>query len=82
MNSICPHCKGVFWELETEEPQKSAFKINFIRCATCKAPVGTMEYYNLHSKLEQIEKEVKELKSSTTYALNVIDENVRRLFHK
>lgn len=82
MISICPHCKGSFWELETEEPRKSAFKINFIRCASCKAPVGTMEYFNLYSMLEKLEKDIKKLDSSTTSQLAVIDENVRRLFRK
>lgn len=85
MLSKCPHCKSTLWELQTEEPRGSAFKINFIRCFSCKAPVGTMEYYNLHSTLEKIEKEVKYLKSSisnTTNMIQVIDENVRRLFNK
>ena len=64
MMSKCPHCNGMLWELETEEPRGSAFKINFIRCAGCKAPVGTMEYFNLHSDFEVLQKEVKKLEQA------------------
>lgn len=80
--SICPHCKSTFWELETEEPRNSAFKVNFIRCASCKAPIGTMEYFSIHSKLEKMEKDMTKFEHSITNQLQVIDENVRRLFRK
>ena len=73
------------WELVTEEPQGSAFKVNFVRCAGCKVPIGALEYFNLHSKLEQMDKEIKALKSSNSTissALQVIDQNIRLLFRK
>lgn len=56
MKSVCPHCKGIFWELYTESPYDSTVKVNFIRCKTCKAPIGVIDFYDIHSKLEKIEK--------------------------
>jgi len=75
MKSICPHCKGMFWEVETDEPRNSAFKVNFIRCAGCKAPIGVKDFFDTHSKLVEMEKSIKDL----TGLLHQIDENVRRL---
>lgn len=82
MNSVCPHCKGIFWELHTEEPQHCNFKVNFIRCSKCKAPVGVMDFFDTHTKLEKIEKLVGAMGTTVTSALNVIDQNIRRLFLK
>jgi len=82
MLSKCPHCSGMFWEIETEEPRNSAFKVNFIRCASCKAPVGTMEYFNIYSMLEKLEKDIKKLESSVNGQLQTIDYNVRLLAQK
>lgn len=79
--SKCGFCGSLGrWELSTEEPNGSAFKINFIRCAACKVPVGVTGYYDVHSKIDRVEKLLKSFKDSATFSLSVLDENIRRLF--
>lgn len=80
--SKCGHCGGFMWELSQEAPSGSAFKVNFIRCSMCKVPVGVLPFYDIHSKLETMEKQNKTLGETITYSLRVIDDNIRRLFHK
>jgi hypothetical protein len=82
MNSICGKCGGFRWELSEEAPNKSNFKVWFIRCATCRVPIGIADYYDTYSKLEKIDKSIKVLGDSVTQMLQVIHENVRRLFQK
>lgn len=85
MRSICPHCKSIIWELVTESPNGSTVKINFIRCMTCKAPIGVIPFFDLYAKLELMDKEIKALKSSNSTiasVLQVIDQNIRKLFQK
>jgi len=83
--SKCGYCGGFTWELYTESPNDSAFKINFIRCSHCKVPIGTMEFFNLHSTIEILQKKIEVIESleqTNTHTLEVINENIRRLFHK
>lgn len=85
MMSKCPHCGSFSWELHTESPIGSNFKINFVRCSICKVPVGTMEFFNLHSSIEVLQKKIDVLErtvSTLAHSVAVVDENVRRLFHK
>jgi hypothetical protein len=82
MNSICGNCGGFRWELSEEAPDKSRFNIWFIRCAACKVPVGVADYYDTHSELAKIEKNIKILGDSVTQILQVVHENIRRLFQK
>lgn len=80
--SICPHCKGFSWEIHEESPRGGAFKLNFVRCVNCKAPVGVLPYYDIHSKLEKMDTRVTTLGDSLTSLLQTIDSNIRRLFLK
>lgn len=83
--SKCGHCGSFSWELYTESPSGSNFKISFVRCSICKVPVGTMEYFNLHSSIEVLQKKVEALEQavgSTSHTLAIINENIRRLFNK
>jgi len=82
MMSKCGHCGGFSWELHEESPSGSALKVNFIRCMLCKVPIGVVDYYDVHSKVDRVEKLTKGLGDSVTSMLAVIDENVRRLFSK
>lgn len=77
--SKCGHCGGFRWELHEESPTGSIFKVNFIRCAACKVPIGVTDYYDTHSKVDRVEKLVKTLGDSVTGMLQVIDTNIRRL---
>jgi hypothetical protein len=75
MLSKCPHCKGNSWELHTESPNGANFKINFIRCMSCKAPIGVMDYYDVHSDIKSLHRDLSALESK----LNTIEDMIRRL---
>ena len=70
------------WELSEESPSGSNFKVFFVRCMLCKVPVGVVDYFDVHTKVDRVEKLTKVLGDSITGMLGQIDENVRRLFHK
>ena len=82
MTSKCGKCGGFMWEIVQEEPSGSSFKLNFVRCTLCKNPVGVLEYYNLASKIEALEKLVKDIESRNNSLLGTIDYNIRLLFNK
>lgn len=54
--SKCPSCQKTGFEIVTEEPQGSNYKVNIVRCRYCKTAIGAMEYYNLGALLEKIAK--------------------------
>lgn len=70
------------WELSEESPSGSNFKVFFVRCTLCKVPIGMVDYFDIHSKVDRVEKLTKGLGDSVTGMLSVIDGNIRRLFHK
>lgn len=45
--SKCPKCEASNFETVLESPKNSNFKVQFIRCASCRAVVGVMDYYNI-----------------------------------
>lgn len=59
MMSKCGFCQARRWEVNTEEPTGSKFRLIFVRCAACKVPVGVMEFFNSGAKLEKVEKALK-----------------------
>lgn len=52
--SKCPKCEWSSFETVVETPTNSNFKLQFIRCSSCKTVVSTKEYYNLGALLEKI----------------------------
>lgn len=69
--ATCPHCQHESFELEETSPAGSAFKVNFIKCANCEAPVGVLEYYDTGDLLKEqeavlakMEKQISRLQSS------------------
>lgn len=70
------------WELSEESPNTSNYKFFFVRCMLCKVPIGVVDYYDTHTKLDRIEKTLLTLGNSLTGTLQVIGENIRRLFLK
>ena len=43
MSSRCPKCENSVFEISTESPKKSNYKVTFVRCNSCKTVVGTLE---------------------------------------
>jgi len=46
-SSKCPKCDSSTFESVIETPKNSNFKLNFIRCASCKTVVGVLDFYNI-----------------------------------
>ena len=82
MMSKCGQCGGFSWELSEEAPTGSNYKVYFVRCTMCKVPIGVMDFYHTHTKLDKIDKSIIALGNLMTNTLQTIDENVRRLFRK
>lgn len=43
ISSKCPKCENTSFEISTESPKNSNFKVSFVRCRSCKTVVGTLE---------------------------------------
>jgi hydrogenase maturation factor HypF (carbamoyltransferase family) len=56
--STCPKCTSTSFEIKTNEPKGSRYKIHFIQCSSCGAVVGTMEYYDTANLLDKIGKKL------------------------
>ena len=81
--STCPKCNGIYFEVETKEPLKSNYKLAFVQCIKCGCVVGTMEYYNIGSKIEELEKKVDMVSSNYSNIisnLDIVNRNVAGLY--
>jgi len=58
LKSKCPKCEGTWFETVLEVPDNSNFKIQFIRCKSCKTVVGTQEYYNTGFLIHKLAKKL------------------------
>jgi transcription initiation factor IIE alpha subunit len=77
MNSKCPHCKSFSFELVEHVPARSNYKLWFVQCSVCKAPIGAMEYMNsgvginnLNVKIEKLENKIDEIERLLRRKLN------------
>ncbi len=44
--SKCPNCQKTGFEMNTEIISGSDYKVNFVRCISCKTVVGLLDYFN------------------------------------
>lgn len=51
--SSCAKCGGGMFKVVTQEPAGSNYKLNFIQCSSCNAPIGVVDYYNTGAQLEE-----------------------------
>jgi hypothetical protein len=56
--SRCPHCQSTGFEVATESPKGSNFKVIFVRCHSCKTVVGVLEYYNSGTLIHKLAKKL------------------------
>ena len=61
--STCPSCKGGQFELKVIEPHDSRFKVSAVQCRSCGVVVGVMDYLNIGTAIQGLEKTMGELKS-------------------
>jgi transcription initiation factor TFIIIB Brf1 subunit/transcription initiation factor TFIIB len=82
-NSKCPKCESTSFEVVINSPKGSAYKMAFVQCSSCGCVVGIMDYYNIGTKVSDLEKKIDNLSfgdSSISSDLNVINQNIDKLF--
>ncbi len=52
--SKCPKCQKTGFELNTETIANSIYKINIIRCSSCKTAIGVTDYFNAGSLIHKL----------------------------
>lgn len=62
--STCPHCDSNHFEVTTQEPTRSNYKIVFVQCSGCGAPFSAMPFYNEFDKLVDIETRIKRIEQN------------------
>ncbi|GAA6766484.1 hypothetical protein AAFH68_24260 [Flavobacterium sp. CGRL1] len=56
--SKCAKCNSSSFETVLETPSKSNFKLQFIRCSSCKTVIGVADYYNLGALIYKLAKKM------------------------
>lgn len=52
-------------------PSGSAYKLNFVQCASCGAVVGVLDWYNIGSMLEKQNKAIKAIAAQMNISVNL-----------
>ena len=61
LSSRCLKCDHDKFEIVENTPANSEATILFVQCASCKAVVGVMDFYNLGNMMHRLEKNVKKV---------------------
>ena len=70
--SKCPKCDATSFEIMENSPKNSNFKIIFIQCSNCGCVVGTMDYFNLGAKINELEQKVTALNTGVVNVNNAL----------
>ena len=57
-SSKCPNCVSSSFEVVNETPNHSRFKLQFVRCSSCKTVIGVLEYNNIGALIEILAKKL------------------------
>lgn len=60
----CPKCEAMRFELVEDTPDKSNFKLFYLRCSSCKTFLASLDYYSNSLIIDDLEKVKKALKIS------------------
>ncbi|GFE57697.1 hypothetical protein AOG1_15770 [Geobacter sp. AOG1] len=75
--SSCAKCGGGMFKVVEKEPHGSNFKVNFVQCSSCNAPIGVLDYYNLGTLMKKQEKSIDDIESR----LSNIEHTLRQIAH-
>ena len=81
--SKCPKCDSTYFEVETKQPSKSNYKLMFVQCSSCGCVVGTMDYWNIGTKIIELEKKIDSITHGNSFIrsdLNVVNQNIANLY--
>ena len=62
-NSQCPHCQGSSFETVVQEPSGSRYKLIFVQCSGCNAPIGVLDFMNIGAMTEDQDAAIAKLGS-------------------
>jgi len=52
--SKCPSCSNNEFEQVYETPVNAEYELIFVRCTSCKAVVGVIDYYNIGTLIKKL----------------------------
>jgi hypothetical protein len=62
--TTCGKCGGTTFENVIVSPRGSNFKLSFVQCASCGAPIGVMDFLNIGSELQDLRKQLTEIQDA------------------
>lgn len=72
MISKCAKCGSTSFEMKENSPIGSRFKLFFVQCYSCGAPIGAMEYFNSSTQIEIVTKKIQNLENKLDNIENLI----------
>ena len=57
--SKCPSCSNTEFEAVNETPVNSNYELIFVRCTSCKAVVGVIDFYNVGALIKKLATKLK-----------------------
>ena len=84
--SKCSKCDSTYFEVVENSPSNSNFKLFFVQCSRCGSVIGAMDYFNIGTRIKEVENKIDALSSgssnlnSVNNNLNVINQNIAKLF--
>lgn len=79
MLSTCPHCKNHIFEIQEVSPSGSNFKLYFVQCTHCGAPLGTQEFFNTSALIKDLELKVDNLQQTQSQMSNTLSYMAQKL---
>jgi hypothetical protein len=59
--SKCPHCKKNLFEIVEQVPSGSRFKMYFVQCSSCGAPIASVDYFPVGQLVTDQEDSIRKL---------------------
>lgn len=72
--SKCSNCQNTTFKIQEQSPIGSAFKVNFIQCSKCGAPVGVVDYFDVHSGINSLHEKLENIKNMMSHLDYKVDE--------
>jgi transcription initiation factor IIE alpha subunit len=79
MISKCGKCSSLSFELVEQAPRGSKYKLLFVQCASCGAPVGVLEYFNSGVQIENTNKKIQSLENKIDNIEYILRQAIARL---
>ena len=79
MISKCAKCNSFSFELVEQAPKGSKYKLFFVQCALCGAPVGVLEYFNSGVQIENTNKRIQSLENKIDNIEYLLRQAISRL---